>query len=63
MKWRSAIHIDDGAGLPTSVMSRICMCYYVCACVEMFICIFLSSSICIMYNIIYYILDFYLYIY
>ena len=30
VKWRSAVHMDDGAGLPTSAyMNIICMCYYV----------------------------------
>ena len=29
VKWGSAVHMDDGAGLPSSAYD---MCYYVCAC-------------------------------
>ena len=29
VKWRSAVHMDDGAGLPTSAYD--CMCYCACA--------------------------------
>ena len=26
MKWRSAVHMDDGAGLPTSVYEYVLLC-------------------------------------
>ena len=51
MKWRSAVHLDDGAGLPTSayeLCAITCMC--VCMCSNMlFICLYiiLPLYICI----------------
>ena len=32
VKWRSAVHMDDGLDYPHQFMNIICMCYYVCAC-------------------------------
>ena len=31
VKWRSAVHMDDGAGLPTSAYVFVIMCVHICA--------------------------------
>ena len=55
VKWRSAIHIDDGLDYQHQLMSRICMCYYVVHVVEyVYIFKFYLYVLCIsMYIILY----------